>query len=264
MLQDPSDVETEGKAAMQQIRQVALDLTNSCSKNCWFCYNGSHAEGNTMWTPSEVISFALDCHASGVEAFSLGGGEPLEYDGLFEIIDGIKDELYTTVTSNGLRLEDSGFFREFMNHLPDKIHISIHFPEIRDEVERVILMVKRLEAFPVKSGVNLLVSTQNIDYVKSVFEELERRGVSRDRVIILPMKYRFCPSPEQIRDIIGGRPFQSPSCLLGCKRPEHYCSVTWNKMVCPCSYSPSKVELEKLTYEGLVDALSKVRFKSCL
>ena len=248
---------------MRQIRQVSLDLTNSCSKNCWFCYNRSHEEGETVWTPSEVISFALDCYRNGVEAFSLGGGEPLEYDGLFEIIDGIKDELYITVTSNGLRLEDSGFFNEFVNHLPDKIHISIHFPEIREEVERVISMVKLLEKYPVKSGVNLLVSTHNIGSARSVLSELDEKGISRDRTIVLPMKYRFSPTPEQISDIVGGRPFQSPSCLLGCRRPLHYCSVTWDKKVCPCSYSPSKVAMEEISFKGLMKALSEVRFERC-
>lgn len=248
---------------MQQIRQVALDLTNSCSKNCWFCYNHSHTGGNTRWTVPEVISFALDCHANGVEAFSLGGGEPLEYDGLFEIIDGIKDELYTTVTSNGLRLEDENFFQEFTKHLPDKIHLSIHCPDDGEEVSRVIRMVKRLDGFPVKSGVNLLVSTKTLEEAKTVLTKLEKCGIGRERVIVLPMKYQLSPTPEQIKEITESRPFQSPSCLLGCKRPEHYCSVTWDKKVCPCSYSPSKVRLEEVSFRGLVEALSNVRFESC-
>ena len=245
------------------IRQIALDLTNSCSKNCWFCYNRSHDGGNTLWTVPEIISFALDCHANGVEAFSLGGGEPLEYEGLFEIIDGIKEELYTTVTSNGLRLEDERFFQEFTKHLPDKIHISIHCPENEEEVSHVIRIIKRFEGYPVKTGVNLLVSTKTLEEAKNALAKLEKNGIGRDRVIILPMKYQLSPTPEQIKEITGGRPFQSPSCLLGCKRPEHYCSVTWDKKVSPCSYSPSKVGLEELSFKGLVEALSRNDFESC-
>lgn len=248
---------------MQQIKQVAIDLTNSCSKNCWFCYNHSHDDGDTLWTVPEVIGFALDCHANGVEAFSLGGGEPLEYDGLFEIIDGIKDELYTTVTSNGLRLEDENYFQKFTKHLPDKIHLSIHCPDDEEEVSRVVRMVKRLEDYSVKSGVNLLVSTKTLEAAKTALAKLEKNGIGRNRVIILPMKYQLSPTLEQIKEITEGRPFQSPSCLLGCKRPEHYCSVTWDKKVCPCSYSPSKVGLEELSFKGLLGALSKVRFESC-
>lgn len=249
---------------MQKIRQVALDLTNSCSKDCWFCYNHSHKGGDTLWSPDEVIGFALDCFENGVEAFSLGGGEPFEYEGLFEIIDNIKDKLYTTVTSNGLWLEDKDFFKEFTQHLPDKIHISIHSAEDVSEVDRVISMVKRLEDYPVKSGVNLLVSTKNIREARDALKKLKSRGIGRDRIIILPMKYQFSPSAEQIKEIAGGEPFQSPSCLLGCRRPEHYCSVTWDKLVCPCSYSPSKAKLNEISYDGLIKALLSVDFTSCM
>ena len=42
---------------MYQIKQVAIDLTNSCSKNCFFCYNKSHNDGDTLWEPNEVVSF---------------------------------------------------------------------------------------------------------------------------------------------------------------------------------------------------------------
>lgn len=248
---------------MFQIKQVAIDLTNSCSKNCYFCYNKSHSDGYTLWKPKEVVSFALDCFKNGVEAFSLGGGEPLEYEGIFEIIDNIKDYLYTTVTSNGLRLEDKEFFEEFIHHLPDKIHISIHFPEDKIEVDRVISMVKKLENYPLKSGVNLLVSTKNVSESKNVLRLLEKNGIGRERIILLPMKYQFSPSEEEVIEVAGRKPFQSSSCFLGCKRPIQYCSVTWNKMVSPCSYSPSKIVLDDITYEGLIRALSKVDFKSC-
>lgn len=248
---------------MYQIKQVAIDLTNSCSKNCSFCYNKSHSDGDTLWKPKEVVSFALDCFENSVEAFSLGGGEPLEYGGIFEIIDSIKEYLYTTVTSNGLRLLDKAFFDEFTHHLPDKIHISIHYPEDEKEVNRVISMVKKLEEYPVKSGINLLVSTKNISESKHVLRKLEENNIGRDRIIVLPMKYRFSPSKKEMIAVTEGKPFQSPSCLLGCKRPLSYCSVTWNKMVSPCSYSPSKEELKDISFDGLMKALSKVEFMSC-
>jgi MoaA/NifB/PqqE/SkfB family radical SAM enzyme len=248
---------------LQKIQQIALDLTNACSKNCWFCYNHSHLGGDTLWKPEEVICFALDCFENGVEAFSLGGGEPFEYSGLFEIIDGIKDKLYTTVTSNGLNLEHQSFFDDFVKHLPDKIHISIHCPEQQEEVDRVIRMVRKLEDYPVKSGVNLLVSTKNLEESKKVLCQLEEEGIGRDRIILLPMKYQFSPTAEQMRDTAGGIPFQSPSCLLGCRRPAHYCSVTWNKKVSPCSYSPSKTDLMDLSFAGLMDALSRIEFQKC-
>ena len=38
-----------------------------------------------MWKPSEVIEFVSNCIKHGVKAVSLGGGEPFEYEVLFEV-----------------------------------------------------------------------------------------------------------------------------------------------------------------------------------
>ena len=71
------------------VERLSIDLSNYCSKQCSFCYNHSTKEGNTLWKPSEVIAFASDCVKNGVKAVSLGGGEPFEYDGVFEVIDAL-------------------------------------------------------------------------------------------------------------------------------------------------------------------------------
>ena len=59
-----------------------------------------------MWKPEEVIGVASDCVAHGIRAVSLGGGEPFEYDGIFDVIDALYPKCYLSVTSNGLPLEE--------------------------------------------------------------------------------------------------------------------------------------------------------------
>ena len=54
----------------------------------------------------QVIDFASDCIGHGVKAISLGGGEPFEYDGVFDVIDALYPKCYLSVTSNGLPLEN--------------------------------------------------------------------------------------------------------------------------------------------------------------
>ena len=87
------------------IELLSIDLSNFCSKQCSFCYNHSTREGNTVWLPDEVIRFASDCVSHGIKAVSLGGGEPFEYEGVFEVIDALFTRCYLSVTSNGLPLE---------------------------------------------------------------------------------------------------------------------------------------------------------------
>lgn len=119
------------------IELLSIDLSNYCSKQCPFCYNHSNREGITLWRPTEVISFATDCIAHGVKAVSLGGGEPFEYDGVFDVIDALYPKTYLSVTTNGLPLLKTDIWNKLLQHAPDKVHITIHQPDDANEVKRV-------------------------------------------------------------------------------------------------------------------------------
>ena len=218
------------------IELLSIDLSNYCSKQCSFCYNHSTKVGNTMWQPSEVIAFASDCIAHGVKAVSLGGGEPFEYDGVFDVIDALYPQCYLSVTSNGLPLENDEVWERLVNHKPDKIHITIHHPDEAEEVERVERLVKRIVG----------------------------KVLSNEQIILVPQRFSNTPTPKQLSQVAGRKPFQSPSCLLGCKRPENFCSVSWDKKVNSCSFAQGKVGMETLDYKGMMQALEKVEWKRCV
>lgn len=243
--------------------RISIDLSNFCSKQCDFCYNHSTKEGNVMWTVEELIPFVLDLHKHGIDAVSFGGGEPFEFDGIFDLISGLMNELYVSVTSNGLPLENESVFSKLLQNNPDKIHITIHHPENAAEVDRVIKMVKRIAGGGIKSGVNLLVSDFNVEDGKKVYSRLLENGITADRIILIPRRFTCEPAPKQLAEIAGGKPFQSPACLTGCKRPEEFCSVSWDKKVNWCSYAGGKQPLKELTYNGLMEALNKVEFRCC-
>ena len=114
----------------------------------------------------------------------------------------------------------------------------------------------------IKPGLNLLVGADKIDYAKKVYERFGRI-LSPDQIILVPQRFSNTPTPKQLASVASGKPFQSPSCLLKCKRPSDFCSVSWDKKVSSCSFSPSKVPLETLDYKGLVKALGLVRWRSC-
>jgi organic radical activating enzyme len=245
------------------IELLSIDLSNYCSKQCSFCYNHSTREGNILWKPKEVIDFASDCIRHGVKAVSLGGGEPFEYDGVFDVIDALYPLCYLSVTSNGLPLEDDEVWEKLLNHKPDKIHITIHYPDMDSEVSRVEKLIGRIGGVGIKPGVNLLVSTNHLNEAKIVFQRLERI-LNRDQIILVPQRFADTPSPEQLSIVANGKPFQSPSCLLGCKRPVNFCSVSWDKRVNSCSFAPCKQPLATLDYQGLIKALETVEWKSCI
>lgn len=245
------------------IELLSIDLSNYCSKQCPFCYNHSTREGNTMWTPQEVIAFATDCVKSGgMKAVSLGGGEPFEYEGVFEVIDALFPLCYLSVTSNGLPLENPEVWDTLTKHQPDKIHLTIHQPDRQEEVDRVERQLRQIADIGITPGVNLLVGADKVEDVRRVYERLSKT-LDPKQIILVPQRFSNTPTPKQLSVVAGGKPFQSPSCLLGCKPPENFCSVSWDKKVAPCSFAPCKEPLPTLNYAGLQSALSNVCWRPC-
>lgn len=244
------------------IKLLSIDLSNYCSKECPFCYNHSRRDGNVMWAPEEVVMFAKDCIANGVEAISLGGGEPFEYKGVFDIIDQLQSLAYISVTSNGLPLEEGSMWDQMVKHSPDKIHITVHNPEDAHEVERVINLIRRLSATQIKPGINLLVSDNKIEECRMVYQRL-RADLDSSQIILVPRRFSHTPTPKQLAYVTDGNPFQSTSCLLGCKLPTNFASVSWDKKVNRCSYAGGKQVLQSLTFDGMIDALNSVKFTPC-
>lgn len=244
------------------IELLSIDLSNYCSKQCPFCYNHSTREGNTLWQPQEVIAFATDCIHNGVKAVSLGGGEPFEYEGVFDVIDALYPLCYLSVTTNGLPLEKEDAWNNLLAHKPDKIHVTVHQPENPQEVERVTNLVQRIAGIGIKPGVNLLVGADQIDKAATVYQQLSQI-LTPDQIILVPQRFSNTPTAKQLAAVADGKPFQSPSCLLECRPPQNFCSVSWDKKAAPCSFAPCKEPLPSLDFAGLVASLKNVRWKSC-
>ena len=92
---------------MQQLERISIELTNRCSKACWFCYNHSRPELSSQWTVDELLDIVRDCAAGGIKAVSFGGGEPLEYPGWFDVLTGLRGLLFRSMTTNGKHLDDA-------------------------------------------------------------------------------------------------------------------------------------------------------------
>jgi MoaA/NifB/PqqE/SkfB family radical SAM enzyme len=244
------------------IELLSIDLSNYCSKQCSFCYNHSTREGNTLWKPQEVIDFTSDCIKNGVKAVSLGGGEPFEYEGVFEVIDALYTQCYLSVTSNGLPLEDAKIWEMLCQHKPDKIHLTIHQPDNDEEVSRVEKRLIGIDSIGIKPGLNLLVGADKVEYAKDVYARLNR-FLKSDQIILVPQRFSNTPTPKQLATVADGKLFQSPSCLLKCQRPTNFCSVSWDKKVSSCSFTPNKVPLETLDFNSLMSALDAVKWEKC-
>ncbi|MCA8999749.1 MAG: radical SAM protein [Planctomycetaceae bacterium] len=244
------------------LERISIELTNRCSKGCWFCYNSSNADGSTEWAVDELVEFVTDCARHSVRAVSFGGGEPLQYPGVFEVLARLRGVLFRSLTSNGLLL-DKPMLHELRRAAPDKVHLSIHFPGNRSEVDRVIRQVHQLSHAGIRSGVNLLVERSRLNDVIHAADLLRSSGIENDRIVYLPMRGADTPTPEEIARVAGNQPFQSMTCLTSCHASPRFCSISWDRRVAWCSYTSEKRLLREATFAGVTEALDGLGLEYC-
>jgi MoaA/NifB/PqqE/SkfB family radical SAM enzyme len=246
---------------LMNLERLSIEVTNRCAKACWFCYNNSQPAGATAWTADELVAFVTDCAAHGVKAASFGGGEPLQYEAIFEVIERLRGVLFRSLTTNGLLLD--GLLDRLELAAPNKVHVSIHFPEREAEVRRVIRQVQELAERGVRSGVNFLVARPNLDAARRAAEQVRAAGIDNERIVYLPMRGRDTPTPREVASVAGDRPFQSMTCLTACGKSPRFCSVGWDRSVAWCSYTTARVPLREGTFRGLEVALDGLGLEFC-
>ncbi len=193
---------------------------------------------------------------------SFGGGEPLQYDDLFLVLERLQGTLFRSLTSNGLLLHGERLER-LIAAKPDKMHLSIHFPEREAEVHRVIRQVHELAERGIRGGINLLVARSNLPAARNAAETVRQAGIGNERIVYLPMRGQDTPTPAEVAAVAGDKPFQSMTCLTACGRSPRFCSIGWDKTVAWCSYTRTRGHLQALTYEGLDTALTGLGLEFC-
>ena len=246
----------------RQLERISIEVTNRCAKACWFCYSHSTPAGRTQWTVDELASFVSDCADHGVKAVSFGGGEPLQFEGLFDLLTALRGRIFRSITSNGLLL-DGALFERLIEAAPDKVHLSIHFPHNAAEVSRVIRQVHALAERGMRSGINLLVAQSNLPAAQAAANQIREAGIDNSRIVYLPMRGQDTPTPQQVAAVAGNQPFQSMSCLSACASSLRFCSISWDKTAAWCSYTQTRRRLAELSYNGLQAALDGLGLQFC-
>lgn len=147
-------------------------------------------------------------------------------------------------------------------NLVPQAYLSIRKCGILPTVAQKAVQQKQAKSTAIKPGVNLLVASGKLEDAKSVYRQLQH-SIGPEQIILIPQRFSNTPTPKELADVAGGRPFQSPSCLLGCQPPRNFCTVSWDKRVNYCSYAGGKENLETLDFFGLMKALSNINFRAC-
>jgi sulfatase maturation enzyme AslB (radical SAM superfamily) len=256
----PSAMSEQACERLQMIERISIEPSRKCSKGCTFCYNASNPAAGGDWSAANVIAFVRDCATHGVRAASFGGGEPLEWKGIFDVLEALRGELFRSLTTNGLLLD--AMLDRLAAAKPDKVHVSIHAPENTREVARVIAHVQALERAGIRSGVNLVVRASRLEAARAATTALHAAGIGNERIVHLPMRGDDTPSPADVAWVAGPK-FQSMTCLAACGKSERFASIAADRTVAWCSYTRSRRRLDDLTYAALARALDGLGLVSC-
>ena len=241
------------------IERVSVEPSRRCAKGCSFCYNGSGPAFDGTWSVADLVELAASCAAGGVRAVSFGGGEPLEYAGINDVLRALDGVLFRSLTTNGLLLDDPGVRAALLASRPDKVHVWIHAPENSREVARVIAQVTALATdgahIGMTSGVNLLVRGSRLADARRATQSMYDAGIDVSRIVFLPMRGDDTPSPEDVAGVAGGARFQSMTCLRACGKSPRFVSIDSDRRVAWCSYTRARRTLSAPTYDALIAAL---------
>ena len=190
------------------IKSVCWDITSRCNECCGFCYRNPNNEELDLNSNKIILKKLIDF---GVDKISFVGGEPLLYNGLFELLEWgrkyAKDKTIFSITTNAILLtEDIGdkirideeavnkilktfnwitFSLDAPNRNIQKImgRNSLHF-------DRIIAILEYLNDIKChnKVKINTVVSKINANYILDLYQVLCKYNVNRWKI------FRFLPS----------------------------------------------------------------------
>ena len=150
---------------MRAPRVIRFSLTNVCNLACRFCSRDIHAP--STFTAEGVFELLRDLDAAGSLEVGFGGGEPLVFEGLPDLVRRLHDEtrLAVHLTTNGLHLTDevASALAPFLG----EVRISLY-----DDID-VRSVIARLVDHGISFGLNYLVFPERLDRLEdAIFDAI--------------------------------------------------------------------------------------------
>jgi radical S-adenosyl methionine domain-containing protein 2 len=197
----------------KQFKSVCWNITSRCNEQCDFCYRDDQTADLSCEENKNVLENIIKI---GVEKISLIGGEPLLYDGLFQLVEygkSIDPHLIFSITTNGKLLVDNDhivnefLLRKVISHF-DWITFSLEGGDVAIQTEsgrssqhfaRVATLLNYLENNNCTNSVkiNTVVSKKNIDFLQELADYISNFTIRRWKLM------KFLPSRYSAKDNIG-------------------------------------------------------------
>lgn len=184
---------------MNRIYSVCWNITEKCNENCEFCYRTLVSDLGIE--ENKKIADKLIEHR--VEKITFAGGEPLLYNGLFELVGYIKKKapnILLSITTNGLLITDEMYDR--IANLFDWITFDLESTssEYHKSVGRgdrhlpknLINLAKFNGRINIK--INTVATKQNVSDIPFIWEIIKKFNVKRWKI------FRYYPITYKAKD----------------------------------------------------------------
>lgn len=163
-----------------------IEITNSCSHKCAWCYGEFNLDKNDYMSVEDFQVVADKCLEIGIKQITLSGGEPTEHPYFASILSIACENFIVNVATHGDWKKDwsglmwaLGVKQVQFNYQGSKRHDKVHKVDSYRNQLQAMKSVKRLGIDVVGT---VTIGAYNLKEVPEIFEELDQIGVSRLRV----------------------------------------------------------------------------------
>ncbi len=179
---------------VNELYSICWNITNRCNENCKFCYR-KLCKDNTIEENKKIFD---QLSKIKIGKISFCGGEPLLYDGLFEIVDYIRNinpNIKLSITTNGQIIDDI-LLEKIINRF-DYITFSIDSSdaEMNEYIGRGYNHLFKIEELlkkcnnRIKVKINTVASKINIDDLENIYKIISKYNISRWKILrFLPLR----------------------------------------------------------------------------
>ncbi len=260
-----SPEEIEEARRNNRLLSLELELSRKCNLECIYCYASSGKALDNELELHEILDAVDQAAELGArKIIVLGGGEPMLFPHLFEVMDHILDKgLKADLFTNATLIDRESAEKLADRRVPVVIKMNSRKPHVQDLLAgrkgTSAAIMKGLEAlrragYPdgdMKLGVETIICRQNLEELPELWRWARREGFT-PYVEVMTWQGRAKEHPElevtpselqslfehlsRIDDAEFGRKWQAHPPLAGshCARHEYSCTVTAAGDVHPC------------------------------
>lgn len=163
---------------------VFLEVTRTCNLRCKHCLNSSGNSIPNELSQEELKKLVKELADKGVQDIRFTGGEPLLYEGIYELIElASNNGIYTSIGTNGTlitkevakKLKHSGLNKAVVSI--DGTKETHEFIRGKGNYEKAMIGLDNLIEQGIKVRVNSVIMKSNMDEVISLAKELHKKRI---------------------------------------------------------------------------------------